>query len=221
MAIENKRIKKQYLILCEGIDSQNFLIAYLNSDALKYDSRFRDDIQILDFGGINNLENFIQNLKNMEHFDIVNRLLVVRDAETDGQKAISMIRKSLEKADLPVPNGCHQWSDENEEIKTAFTLMPSCNAEPISGALENLCWKIIKNDLNGKIRNDVQKFVDYMDNTYNSIKPHEHKSKLHTYFSVNVQYISHKIGEAAKAGAFDWNSPDLNALKKLLEDGLA
>ena len=219
MAVEKKRIVKQYLVLCEGVDTQNFMIRYLNSDALNYDPRFSNEIQTFDFSGINDLDTFLHSLKNMENFDNVNRLLILRDAETDPKKAIRMIQNTLKRANLPVPESCHQWSSKDEEIKTAFTLMPACNAEPVSGALEDLCWNIVKDDPNGRIRNDVQGFVDYMNNTYNSIKSHEHKSRLHTYFSVNVQYISQKIGEAANTGAFDWNSPKLNALKQLLEDG--
>lgn len=219
MAVEKKRIVKTYLVLCEGVDTQNFLIRYLNSEALKNDLRFSNEIQTFDFGGIDQLDNFISRLKNMENFENVSRLLILRDAGTDAQKAIHMIQKTLETSGLPVPEGCNLWSSENDEIKTAFTLMPSCSAEPVSGTLEDLCWNIIKDDPDGRIRSDVQKFVDYMNDTYNSIQPHRHKSRLHTYFSVNVRYISQKIGEAANTGAFDWSSPELNALKKLLKDG--
>ena len=87
MAFKLDSIVKRYLILCEGIDTARFLAAYLESSALADDVRYSNDIQVLNFGGINDLDRFIRNLKNMEYFDDVSRLLVIRDAETDVQKA--------------------------------------------------------------------------------------------------------------------------------------
>jgi hypothetical protein len=47
------------------------------------------------------------------------------------------------------------------------------------------------------------------------------KAKLHTYFSVHNDYASLKIGEAAAAGAFDWNSPVLDPLKNFIQEILS
>ena len=43
---------------------------------------------------------------------------------------------------------------------------------------------------------------------------------IHTYFSVNEKYISLKIGEAAKAGAFAWDHEKLAGLKSIILEGL-
>ena len=40
MPIERKRIKKPFLLLCEGRDAEGFLINYLNSNELAQDPRF-------------------------------------------------------------------------------------------------------------------------------------------------------------------------------------
>jgi hypothetical protein len=50
--------------------------------------------------------------------------------------------------------------------------------------------------------------------------PHEFKTKLHTYFSVTDDYVTMKIGEAARAGAFDWNNDKLSTLKDFIMEGL-
>lgn len=47
----NTKILKENLIFCEGRDEQEFLIQYLNSTALSYESGFSNDIQVIDFGG--------------------------------------------------------------------------------------------------------------------------------------------------------------------------
>lgn len=44
----------------------------------------------------------------------------------------------------------------------------------------------------------------------------KHKNLLHTYFSATDKFVDKKIGEAAKAGAFNWRSPELAELKNFL-----
>lgn len=216
---KNNKIKilKNYLILCEGIDTYKFIINYLNSDALKYDRRFSNDIQALDFGGIMDLHAYINILKNMENFGNVNRILILRDAETDAKSAIQMVQGNLRNAGLQVPSDCNIWVKSDDNLKIAFTLMPACSSEPTSGALEDLCWYILKDNL--EMKDDVKLFVEQIKMSYDSLGSHEHKSKLHTFLSVNKEFISLKIGEAASAGAFDWDSRYLVSLKGIIEKG--
>lgn len=63
-----------------------FLINYLNSKEFAKDQRFSNDIQVLDFGGNENLSNFLMTLRNMDKFDQVTSLAVIRDAEKDYEK---------------------------------------------------------------------------------------------------------------------------------------
>lgn len=217
---KNLIIHKHFLILCEGIDAFNFLCNYLNSSALEDDPRYSNDIQIFDFGGITELSLYLSNLQKMDHYIEVNRILIFRDAETDVQAAIQSIKQSLANNSLPVPETCNQWCvSDDESIKVAYTLLPSCSNHPIPGALEDLCWDIINNNNADNMKNDVHNFLADIIQKYNSIGSHEHKSQIHTYLSINKNYISMKIGEAAKAGAFNWNHDKLNDLRKLLSDG--
>ena len=216
MAREHKKIVRPYVILCEGIDTENFLISYLNSSALEYNNNFSETVQTFDFGGISDLDTYILNLKNMEGFNRTKRLMILRDAENDVDQAIRMIKNALRRAELPVPSECNSWENVSE-LKVAFTLMPLCSSTPEAGALEDLCWKILID--NYSVKDDVQAFVSEVKIKHNSIRSHEHKSKIHTFFSVNENLISLKIGEAAKAGAFNWSSPHLESLKKLIEIG--
>ena len=128
MPYETKRIVKSYIILCEGLDAQNFMIQYLNSKELSEDSRFSNDIQVLDFGGISDLSKYLRNMSNMDGYENVTHILVLRDAETDVDKAVRMIRKALNDNTLPVPDECNKWCGEiNDGLKVAFTLLPSDN----------------------------------------------------------------------------------------------
>ena len=62
----------------------------------------------------------------------------------------------------------------------------------------------------------IEKFMYELGKRHGREYPHDFKTKLHTYFSVTDKYVSLKIGEAAKAGAFNWNSPKLLPLKNFL-----
>ena len=218
MAIVNKQIVKKYLILCEGKDTEQFIIAYLNSKALRVDKRFGQDIQVFDFGGIDDLTIYLSNLRNMDGFGDVKNILVIRDAETDANRAISRVKNVFAFVNLPVPDACYTWN-ASEMISTAFVLLPTCDSNPHEGALEDLCWEILADKDADDMRNDISIFVERMKDSYHKITSHEHKSRLHTYFSVDNNLVSRKIGEAAKAGAFDWNNEKLKPLREIIQQG--
>ena len=220
MSYETKRIVKPYIILCEGLDTQNFLIKFLNSKELSNDSRYSNSIQVFDFGGINGLSGFLRNLINMDGYENVSHILVLRDAETDSKSAVKMIMTALSNNSLPIPDECNKWCGKTSDVpKVAFTLLPECSNKPVAGTLEDLCWLILKDEKAHEMRCDVQKFITDIRNKYGSIKSHEHKSRLHTYFSINDKFISLKIGEAAAAGAFDWSSEKLMPLREIIKAG--
>ena len=87
MSLERKQIVKPFLLLCEGKDAEGFLISYLNSNVLSSDQRFSNEIQVFDFGGNEELTNFLTNLKNMDKYEQVKSLAIIRDAEKDFSKA--------------------------------------------------------------------------------------------------------------------------------------
>lgn len=88
------------MILCEGRDAEEFLITYLNSEALSEYTFFSEEVQVMDFGGNSNLDIFLEMLKNMEGFDTVESILIVRDAETDVLRAENDIKRALRNIEL-------------------------------------------------------------------------------------------------------------------------
>ena len=205
MAIENDKIKTKYLILCEGKDAQLFMIHYLNSDILKYDYRYSKDIQVMNFKGINELSSYIAALKNMDGYLGI-------------EKATNSVKKAFHDNDLPIPADCNEWHF-SDNLGTAFTLFPTCCQNLTTGALEDLCWEILSDERADDYRSDVQAFIEQINQKYGSITTHVHKGRLHTYFSVKDNLVSLKIGEAARAGAFDWNHERLQPLRELIEEG--
>lgn len=216
MPIERKQIEKKYLILCEGRDAEMFLIYYLNSKELAKDQRFSNDIQVLDFGGNENLSNFLMTLRNMDKFDQVTSLVVIRDAERDYEKACREIGKALKRCGLTPPERCGTWTLDNTGLRIGFLLFPlNGNA----GTLEDLCLRILSENNNRNILSAVDMFLSEMESTFKRSYHRKHKNILHTYLSSTDKYVTMPLGMASQAGAFDWGSDELEPLKDFLTDG--
>lgn len=210
----NNKIRTKHLILCEGRDAEEFLITYLNSETLSDISSFSNDFQVMDFGGNSDLANFIETLQNMENFDKVESILIIRDAERDTSQAVREITNALNRCGLSIPDSPHKWQCTAPKI--GYLLFPTCDVSVQSGTLEDLCLSILSENQSHKIIGDIQEFINKVGEQYNRTYPHEFKTKLHTYFSITDAYVSLKIGEAAKAGAFNWTNEKLLPLKNFL-----
>lgn len=215
MPIERKKIEKRYLILCEGADAQYFLINYLNSNILAKNPKISQDIQVFDFGGNNDLLNFLMNLKNMDKFDQVTSLGIIRDAEKDYAKACREVSGSLRKSGFEVPKQSGMWTSDDKGLRVGFMLFPLNNAD---GTLEDLCLRILS-EKNKDILAAIDSFLAKMEDTYGRKYNRKHKNQLHTYLASSEKFVAMQLGTAAKSGAFEWDSDELEPLKKFLTDG--
>ena len=216
MPQETAKIVKQNVIFCEGVDERNFLIYYLNSEEMKEYPIFSNDIQVIDFGGNEELKSKLELLRISPGFNQIKFLFIIRDAESDAKKAVAQIRSSLRKNGLPVPKGPGEWESAEDGITIGFLLFPTCDDTADAGTLEDLCLSILKQPDHFTMTEEIHKFLEHLRREYQREFPHEHKTKLHTYFSITDKFIGMKIGEAANAQAFDWNSPNLEFLKNFL-----
>ena len=152
----------------------------------------------------------------MSNYSSVKNIVILRDAEDDATAAIQSIQDSLRRNGLPVPQETNQWVKGKPNI--AYSLFPAFDSLT-SGALEDLCVSIVAEENWDSMQNSIKEFLQIIKNNYGKKLPREFKNKLHTYFSATDEFVSLKIGEAAKAGAFDWNNAALNAMTKLLSSG--
>ena len=84
-------------LLVEGNDQRNFFDALV--EHLKI-----GDVQIQDFGGVNDLRGFLGVMVKQSGFHGTVRMLgIVRDAETSARGAFQSVQSSLHSAGLPVP----------------------------------------------------------------------------------------------------------------------
>ena len=214
--IKNESIIKRHLILCEGIDEYYFLISMLNNPTWKDKKFFSSEIQVINFGGNEELAQQLQVLTRSHGFDDLSSLLIMRDAEKNAIAAEQQIQDALKKAGLEVPQKPGEWKAGKPQV--GFLLFPYCDNSLREGTLEDLCLSILEESGNSEILKEIQVFVDMISRENGRSLPRKHKNKLHTYFSITDRLVGMKIGEAAKAGAFDWNSDRLSFFKSFLLD---
>jgi len=210
---KNVKIQHKHLILCEGKDAEQFLIHYLNNPALSFNPSFSGDIDVMDFGGNSELFSYLQLLRLAPDFNIVRSLCIIRDAESDANTAIKEIKRALEKTGFPVPESPYLWT--GDLIKVGFVLFPTCDPNPRNGTLEDLCLSCLSESQSANILEEIDSFLTLLEKKGREF-PRIFKTRLHTYLSTNDHYVSLKIGEAALAGAFNWNNTALNALRDFL-----
>ena len=209
MAIEKEKLVKSHLILCEGRDGLRFcieMLAHFSSENVAF-----NNFQALDFGGITELKEYLRLLLLRPGFADVRSITVIRDAEDNAEGAVQSILNSFSSCCLPRPSGPGQPAESDvDNLKTGFVLFPNCSANPAAGTLEDLCLAILADK-------NAPEVLETVDSTLSSYTfKRRHKNRLHTYLSLTDKYVSLKIGEAAKAEAFAFSGPALEALKDFL-----
>ena len=84
-------------LLVEGNDQRNFFGAFVDHPNI-------EELQIQDFGGVDELGGFLGAMVKQSGFhDLIKMLGIVRDAETSAGSAFQSVQSSLRNAGLPVP----------------------------------------------------------------------------------------------------------------------
>jgi hypothetical protein len=93
-----------------------------------------------------------------------------------------------------------------EKVEKGYGLM--------TGTLEDLCLSITEND---PVHECVDLYIDCL--VKRGMEPlHRHKTRLHTFLAGKGELAGLKIGEAAKAGAWNWNHPRLDSFRRIIKD---
>lgn len=220
----NKEIKSKtkHLILCEGLDEKLFFIWFLDYFKKKSDSGCDkyNEIQIEDIGGNEDIAKQLSVWKMISGFDNLKTVGIIRDAEKDAAGALQSIKNCFSSNSMPVPNDCFELTEGKVGVRTVFGILPGTKNGNVweNGTLEDLCLKILKDPLSSEKINLISEYLNQAQKDYEYKINHIHKAKLHTYFSSNDKLIGSKIGEAAKYGAFDFESNVLVNFKKMFDN---
>ena len=202
-------IKKKKIILVEGADAYNFFLWASQAFGAH-------DIQVLNFGGIDDLGQYLKTFNELPGYEKVNTILIGRDAEENPDGAQRSIKTALKKNGFAVPKKPFAFVEDKHRV--AFMLFPgfesgSEGSKLLSGTLEDLCLSTTEDAL---IHECVKSYVDCL--SLNGVELNQlHKTRLHAYLA-GKKYVGLKIGEAARAGAWDWNHPKLNLLRRIIKE---
>jgi len=164
----------------------------------------------MDFGGINNLGPYLKTLKEISGYEDVKTIVIVRDAESNPDDAIKSIKNALKSNGFSVPR--EPFAFAKGPPRVAFMVLPGFesdsrnNAVLSKGTLEDLCLWMTVND---PVHECVTLYINCLKGKKIKVA-HPHKTRLHSYLSGKDNFVGLKIGEAAKAGAWDWNHPKLS-----------
>ena len=211
---KDNKIARPHLIICEGRDAQNYLIFFLKP-LIKDDKRY-EDFQVLDAGGNDDLPQFIKTLSILSGFSMVKSVTVVRDSERNSRGASESIQTLLKNNGFAAPSKpCEVVypSGTKHDVKVGYALFPKFNSDNANGTLEDLCLSTLNptEDKEGKLLKAADNAVKQVGELQ---RPH--KNRLHTYLSLTDKFVGLKIGESAKANAFDFSAAQVNPLKILL-----
>jgi hypothetical protein len=221
MRKNKKTICKPNLILCEGVDATHFIIWYLEY-LQKTETNF-NCFKVLDFGGNEELPNFLVNLPNYPGYEIVESITIIRDAENSHTDSSNSIIGALRNAGFPTPKEANSIiksvaidsNNISKEIKIAFALFPDISKTAINGTLEDLYINnLAERNIEGVLTN-ITDFMKILEDEGRVFR-WTHKTKLHTYFSISNDFVTCKIGEASKIGAFNYGCDEMERLKDLL-----
>jgi hypothetical protein len=184
----------------EGSSDLNFFIALLRR------MNIIDQIQIQDYEGKDNLEDFLLALKDTGDFNTVISIGVVRDADADPSAAFNSVCSALRDAELYQPSQPEKFEGTNPRI--GVLILPNANE---CGMLETLCLQSVSNDPSVKCIDD---YFDCLKKVGFSPKIMD-KAKIQAFLASRERTIW-LLGVAAQCGYWQWDSPAFEHVKLFL-----
>ena len=198
-------VRNSSLLLTEGIDDARFLDAFLNHIN-------KSGIQIAVVEGKDNFRPFLSGtLVNSRNFARLNKLAIVRDADDNPQAAFQSLCDGLFQAKLPVPS--RPWGEhQSDSLTVSIAILPDENS---TGNLEDLCLRAIQSQAQSQpALSCVDQYISCLQASAVTLN-HQSKTRLHAYLAAGDR-PGLRLGEAADASVWDWDSPALGQLAAFL-----
>lgn len=184
-----KQIEKPKRLLVEGNDQRNFFEAFIEHLSLK-------DIQVQNFGGVNDLRDFLLAFVNVNAPDYasVKSVGIVRDAEKSGESAFQSVQGALRNADLSVPGKVGERTGGKPGV--SVLILPG---EDKPGRLETLLCRTFEGTEVDRCIDDFFKCAEGLPNV--SINKPD-KARAFAYLTTQPD-PHHSVGVAAKNDVWD------------------
>ncbi|MEA5620343.1 DUF3226 domain-containing protein [Cronbergia sp. UHCC 0137] len=194
-------IYKTKLLLGEGVDEVRFfqgLLKYLNIT----------DVQVEAYEGKDKLGNYLKTLPLRPGYRELISLGITRDADKSTNNAFDSICGFLKNAKLPIPSKTKETV--GDKLKVSVLIIPDYQN---SGMLEDVCLEAVKSDPIISCIDDYFKCISY---TVGQDTKEIAKARLKVWLASQIK-PDMRLGEAAQAGYFPWNSSAFDGLKQFLE----
>lgn len=193
------------LLLVEGSDDARFCDAFLRRGLQQ------TTIQIVQVGGTASFRPFITNtLKAAENLPNLRRLGIVTDADTDAVAAFRRVRNALADAGFPAPRQVWETA-QSGNLTASIAILPDGS---VPGDLEGLCLRSIA-DI--PLTACVDEYIACARTAGQAITE-PNKARLHAYLAAAGNQPGLRLGEAAEAGVWNWQSPAFDQIRQFLLD---
>lgn len=199
--LPTRQIISSKQMLVEGRDDQLFfeaLVAYIGID----------EMEVRPYNGKTNLRPFLRSFAATPGFSQVVSLGVVRDADMYPTRALQSVRDSLVAANLPCP--VTSLSPAGDKPKVTVFIVPD---DHTPGELEDICLGAVNVD---PAMDCVVKYMSCVNSTVAS-PPEEHSKAMVHAFLASRQRPDLRLGEAAQAGYWPWDSPAFARVKRFVQ----
>ena len=195
-------VNRKTQLLVEGNDERNFFAAMLRHLNM-------DSVQIQNFGGVNNLRNFLITFADLDgFFESVESVGIVRDAEISAESAFRSVQGALRNANMDVPDA--------PGIKTGGA--PSFSAfifpdNQSDGMLETLLCRTFADT---PLEDCVESFFACVGGETGERLHRPEKSRAHAYIATMPEpQVS--VGVAAQRGYWNLDHPAFDDVKRFLQ----
>ena len=200
------------VLLVEGKSAFEFFKALLRR------LQILDQVEIRNYGGVDQLPNYLRTLPAIDGFRRVTSLGIIRDAESNATAAFNSVHRAMEKAQsvkklnprLVVPSAPEKPCIKTSGIPSVSVfILPDCRTP---GMLETLCLDSVRND---PALQCVEEYSKCLVRSGFNLGAKSDKAKLHTFLASRLQ-PDLLLGQAAHEGYFPWESPAFESIKAFL-----
>ena len=201
-----RRIEKPKQLLVEGRDAEEFF------EALLRDMNSLEEIQIQNFGGINELPSFLRSIQIAPGPDgtLVSDIVsmgIIRDAEGPPEDAFKSVCSALSNTGLDTPNQPEIFDGNSPRV--GVLILPDAVTK---GMLEDLCLRSVEGH---PAMQCIDEYFDCLESQTDSMPRNISKAKVQAFLASMPEQVLH-LGLAAHKGYWPWDNSAFDHIKRFL-----